>query len=337
MGEPLSPDRVFDFPVDEPEPHPTYDFFAPGLLLGYAGNPNNNNGWLEADDYLLGELEAMVDEPMVIPAIKEVAEPVAEAEEEQDLAVLFGDDDFEDDASDGFDEEEVWEVNEEWLMSPTTPPLVLAVPPPSVYEAVGPSTAAADGPSFPHSASGLPVPPSVIEDLSTRLGYLEYGHGQLVQMVIQVIASQMVHAVDRWEQVGAQVEQGGWKLRRIIPRLEMRNGEDFSYVRCALPLTYQLMAVKKTSFPELESSVALTPRHTDFCADEKAKRLEIPVEWMLGRQCDGVRAGDVKGTIASGGGGDIRKKGALFGVLMVVSKRLVALDFGSDGVLAVPH
>ncbi|GKG00776.1 hypothetical protein Tco_0302466, partial [Tanacetum coccineum] len=46
-----------------------------------------------------------VDEPMVVPAIEEVAEPVAEAEEEQviapvvdmeeDLAALFGDDDFE--------------------------------------------------------------------------------------------------------------------------------------------------------------------------------------------------------------------------------------------------
>ncbi|GJZ30908.1 hypothetical protein Tco_0575955 [Tanacetum coccineum] len=108
MGEPLSPDRVFDFPVDELEPYLAYDFLAPRSLPGYA---------------------AMVDEPMVVPAIEEVAEPVAEAEEEQviapevdmeeeqmdalvvdieeDLAVLFSDDDFEDDASDGFDEEEV--------------------------------------------------------------------------------------------------------------------------------------------------------------------------------------------------------------------------------------
>ncbi|GJW38324.1 hypothetical protein Tco_0064169 [Tanacetum coccineum] len=216
MGEPLSPNRVFDLPVDEPEPHPAYDFFAPEPLPGYVGNPNNNNGWLEADDYLLGELEAMVDEPMVVPAIEEVVEPVAEVEVEQviapivdmeeDLADLFGDDDFEDDASDGFDEEEVWEVNKEWLMAPTIPPLMLAVPPPSVYE-----------------------------DLSTRLCNLEYGHGQLVQKVIQVsdaevaagvtireigprvfaveghvqvIASQMVHDVDRWEQAGAQVKQG---------------------------------------------------------------------------------------------------------------------------------
>ncbi|GJY00801.1 hypothetical protein Tco_0358953 [Tanacetum coccineum] len=257
MGEPLSPDRVFDFLEDELEPHSAYDFFAPAPLPGYAGNLNNNNGWLEADDYLLGELEAMVDEQMVIPAIEEVVEPVAEAKEEQviapavdieegqmdvpvmdmedDLAALFGDDDFEDDASDGFGEEEVWEVNEDWLMAPTTPPPMLALPVPSVYEVGGPSFAVAEGPSFPHLASGLPVPPFVIEDLSTRLGNLEYGHRQLVQRVnqvsdakvaagvtigelgprvyaiegqVQVIVSQMAHAVDRWEQVGAQVEQG---------------------------------------------------------------------------------------------------------------------------------
>ncbi|GKE34353.1 hypothetical protein Tco_1453675 [Tanacetum coccineum] len=63
---------------------------------------------------------------------------------------------------------------------------MLVVPSPSVYEVGGPSTVAAEGPSFPHSASGLPVPPVMIEDLSIRLGNLEYGHGQLVQRVIQV-------------------------------------------------------------------------------------------------------------------------------------------------------
>ncbi|GJS04542.1 hypothetical protein Tco_0321050 [Tanacetum coccineum] len=160
-------------------------------------------GSLEADDYLLGELEEMVDEQMVVPVIEEVAEPVAEAEEEQviapvvdiaegqmnapvmdmeeDLAALFGDDDFEDDASDGFGEEEVWEVNEDWLMAPTTPPPMLAMPPLSVYEVGGPSTTVSEGPSFPHPTPGLPVPPFMIEDLSIRLGNLEYGHGQLVQ------------------------------------------------------------------------------------------------------------------------------------------------------------
>ncbi|GKE11289.1 hypothetical protein Tco_1414840, partial [Tanacetum coccineum] len=119
MGEPLSPDRVFDFPIDEPEPHPAYNFFAPGPLPSYAGNPNNNNGWIEADVPLLEELGEMgepqgaeVDEPMIAPAIEEVAEPMVEAEEqtaasvidmEEDLAARFG----EDDDSKGFDEEEV--------------------------------------------------------------------------------------------------------------------------------------------------------------------------------------------------------------------------------------
>ncbi|GKD20728.1 hypothetical protein Tco_1222431, partial [Tanacetum coccineum] len=114
MGEPLSPDRVFDFPVDEPEPHPAYDFFAPGPLPRYAGDPNNNDGWIDGDNYLLGELEAMADEPIVGPMVDEDVEPVADAEVEQviapvvdmdeDIAMLFGDDDFEDDASKGFDE-----------------------------------------------------------------------------------------------------------------------------------------------------------------------------------------------------------------------------------------
>ncbi|GJW16905.1 hypothetical protein Tco_0024341 [Tanacetum coccineum] len=135
MGEPLSLDHVFDFPVDELELHPSYDFFAPAPLPGYAGNRDNHNGWLEADDYLLGELEEIVDKQMVVPAIEEVAELVAEAEEEhviapvadiaegqmdaplmdmeEDLSALFGNDDFEDDAFVGFGEEEVWEVNED--------------------------------------------------------------------------------------------------------------------------------------------------------------------------------------------------------------------------------
>ncbi|GJV31008.1 hypothetical protein Tco_1391408 [Tanacetum coccineum] len=244
MGEPLSPDRVFDFPVDEPEPHPAYDFFAPGPLPGYAGNPNNNNGWIEADMPLLGELGVVADEPMVGPIVNEIVERIVEVEEhiialvigmDEDIDMLFGDDDFQDDNFEGFDEEEVWEVNEEWLMAPVTPPSMPAVPPLSVYEIGRPSTAAAEGQSFPFPAPRLPVPPSVIEDLSTCLGNLEYGHGHLVKKVIhvsdaevetsisigeigprvfavegqvQVMASQMVHATNRFEQICAQVEQG---------------------------------------------------------------------------------------------------------------------------------
>ncbi|GJW32987.1 hypothetical protein Tco_0053019 [Tanacetum coccineum] len=111
---------------------------------------------------------------------------------------------------------------------------MLAVPLPSVYEVGGPSTTAAEGQSFPLPAPGLPIPPLVIEDLSTRLGNLEYGHGQLVKKVtqmsdaevpagvtigeiglrvftikghVQVMASQMVHVADRFEQIATPVEQ----------------------------------------------------------------------------------------------------------------------------------
>ncbi|GJR99363.1 hypothetical protein Tco_0315872 [Tanacetum coccineum] len=56
MDVPPSPDRVFDFPVDEP--HPAYNFFAPGSLPDYAGNPNNTNEWIEAYVPLLGEAVA---------------------------------------------------------------------------------------------------------------------------------------------------------------------------------------------------------------------------------------------------------------------------------------
>nr|GFA18743.1 hypothetical protein [Tanacetum cinerariifolium] len=93
---------------------PAYDFFAPRPVTGYAGNPNNNNGWIEADVSLLRELGAV------------------------DIAMLFGDDDFRDDDFEGFkDEEEVWKVNKEWLMAPVTPPPMLVVSPPSTYEVRG--------------------------------------------------------------------------------------------------------------------------------------------------------------------------------------------------------
>ncbi|GKA34268.1 hypothetical protein Tco_0720697 [Tanacetum coccineum] len=164
MGEPLSPNHVFDFPIDEPEPHPAYDFFAPGPLPGYASNPNNNNnGWVEADVPLLGELEVVADEPMVGTIVDEMDEPIVEMEEqmiasvidaEEDIAMLFGDD-FSDDDSEGVEEE-------------------------------------------------LPVPPSVIEDLSTCLGNLEYGHGQLVKKVIQVSDAEVAAGISIGE-IGPRV------------------------------------------------------------------------------------------------------------------------------------
>nr|GEY39471.1 hypothetical protein [Tanacetum cinerariifolium] len=107
---------------------------------------------------------------MVIPAIEELAEPVAEAEEEE-------------------------EVNDEWLMAPVTPHLMLAGQPPNVYEVGGPSIVVADGPYFPHLVSGLSVSPFMFGDLSTRLGNLEYGQGQLVHRVNQVSKAEVAAGV----------------------------------------------------------------------------------------------------------------------------------------------
>ncbi|GKC72549.1 hypothetical protein Tco_1118432 [Tanacetum coccineum] len=163
--------------MDEPEPHPAYGFFAPEPL---PGEP----------------LGAEVDEPMVVPMIDELAGPIVEVEEqmvapvmdmEEDLAVLFGDDDFIDDSpNDDEDDEEVWEVNEKWLMAPVTPPPMPVMPPSSTYEVGGPSTATAEGHSLTLLAPEVPVPLSMIEDLCTRMGNLEYSHGQIVKKVITV-------------------------------------------------------------------------------------------------------------------------------------------------------
>nr|GEU94537.1 hypothetical protein [Tanacetum cinerariifolium] len=200
MGEPLSSDRVFDFPVDEPKSHPAYDFFGPRLLPG---------AWI------------MTDEPMVGTLVDEIAELIVEAEEQvialmvdmdEDIAMLFGNDDFKDDDSKGFD----GEVNEKWLMAFVTPPPMQAMPSPSVYEVEGTSTTVAEGQSFFLPTPGLHIPPSVIEDLTTRLGNLDIWYfigenlprGFAFEGQVQMMASYMVHAAERFQHIGTQVEHG---------------------------------------------------------------------------------------------------------------------------------
>ncbi|GKA18565.1 hypothetical protein Tco_0698480 [Tanacetum coccineum] len=195
--------------MDEPEPQHAYDFFTPGPLPGYAGNPNNMNGWIEADVPLLRELGeplgAEADEPMINPVIDELAEPIVEVEEqmvapvmdmEEDLAMLFGDDDFSDDGlDDDEDDEEVWKMDEEWLMAPVTPPPMPVMPPLSTYKVGGSSTATVEGHSLTLLAPGVLVPPSVIKDLCTRMGNLEYGHGLLVKKVITVSDAEVADSI----------------------------------------------------------------------------------------------------------------------------------------------
>nr|GEU50841.1 hypothetical protein [Tanacetum cinerariifolium] len=175
---------------------------------------------------------------------------------EEDLVALFGedddfeDDDFSDDDSEGVEEEEVWEVNEEWLKAPVTPPSVLAVQPPSVYEVGGPSTVAAEGPSFPLPAPGLYVPSTVIEDLSTRLGNLEYGHGQLVKKVIQVSDDEVAVGVFI-EGIGPRVfaieGQRDAQIQQLQTMVSETSSCESTLMQCILGLDRRLAELEKRS------------------------------------------------------------------------------------------
>nr|GEX53753.1 hypothetical protein [Tanacetum cinerariifolium] len=164
---------------NDPEEEPFMDQ-APADIDGFAPHwfgehfPNINNGWIEWDVLLGGE----VDEPMVDPDVNEE---------------VMDDD---------------WDVEVEWLMALVMPPRV-TVTVSSTYEVGGPSTAAIEGPSFPLSAPGLSLPPTVIEDLGTRLGNLEYRHRVLTRKVedVHVVETQTVQVVSRLEEIETRVQQ----------------------------------------------------------------------------------------------------------------------------------
>nr|GEV24158.1 hypothetical protein [Tanacetum cinerariifolium] len=168
---------------------------------------------IEADVPLLGELGeigeslgAKVNESMVDPVIDEIVEPIVEVEEqmvapamdmEGDLSMLFGDDNDSgyDDSEGPEDDKEVWDVNEEWLIALITPHMMPVMPPLSTYEVKGPSTVAAKIHSLTLLAPRVLVPLSMIKDLCTRMGNLEYGHGLLVKKVITVSDAEVVDII----------------------------------------------------------------------------------------------------------------------------------------------
>nr|GEZ03319.1 hypothetical protein [Tanacetum cinerariifolium] len=126
-------------------------------------------------------------------------------------------------------------VNEEWLMAPVTPPLMLAVPPPSIYEVGCPSIAVVERQSFLLPAPGLLIPPSVIEDLSTHLGQ------------VQVMPSQMVHAMDRFEQISTQAAMQQRDLQIQQPQtmvLEMSSRES-TLMPCILGIDRRLAELER--------------------------------------------------------------------------------------------
>ncbi|GJZ03490.1 hypothetical protein Tco_0536765 [Tanacetum coccineum] len=137
--------------------------------------------WIEADVPLLGELG-------------EMGEPLGT---EEDLAMLFRvEDDPSDDEFKGPEgDEEVWEMDDEWLMAPVTPPPMAVMSPPSTYDVRGSSTTAAEGHSLTLLAPRVFVPPLVIEDLCNRMGNLEHGHGLLVKKVITVSDAEVAYNI----------------------------------------------------------------------------------------------------------------------------------------------
>nr|GEW21355.1 hypothetical protein [Tanacetum cinerariifolium] len=153
---------------------------------------NINNGWIEWDVPLGGE----VDEPMVDPEVNEE---------------VMDDDDL--------------DVEVEWLMDPVTPPRATMTVS-STYEVGGPSTAAIEGPSFPLPAPGLPVPPTVIEDLGTRLGNLDYRHGVLTRKMKEVSDAVVADSIaigeihPRVATVGEQVQVVEAQTVQVVSRLE---------------------------------------------------------------------------------------------------------------------
>nr|GEZ21721.1 hypothetical protein [Tanacetum cinerariifolium] len=190
---------------------------------------NINNGWIEWDVPLGGEMdEQMVDQ--------EVNEEVMD--------------------DDNLD------VEDEWLMAPVTPPRATMTAP-STYEVGGPSTAPTEEPSFPLLVLGLPVPPIVIEDLSTRVGNLKYKHGVVRRKMeevcdavvadsiaigeihprvavvgehVQVVEAQMAQVVNRLEEIETRVQQVENRVARwwcrvmIVAELESLMGIVMPYM-----------------------------------------------------------------------------------------------------------
>ncbi|GJS42290.1 hypothetical protein Tco_0567333 [Tanacetum coccineum] len=151
------------------------------------------------------------------------------------------------------------------------------MPPPSSYEVGGSSTATAEGHSLTLLTPEVPVPPSVIEDLCTRIGNLEYGHGQLVKKGItvsdaevadsiairdissrvstvegqmQVMASQIVQVASGLEQFGAHVEQAvvhhrDLQIQHLQTLVAEMSSRESTLMQCILGLDRRLANVDR--------------------------------------------------------------------------------------------
>ncbi|GJT48762.1 hypothetical protein Tco_0974919 [Tanacetum coccineum] len=117
----------------------------------------------------------------------------------------------------------------------------------------------------------------VIEDLVTRIGNMEYGHGQLVKKMIQVsdvevaagvtfeeiglsvfaiegqvqvMASQMVHSADRFKQIGAQalqaaVQQRDTQIQQLQTTVSEMSSHESTLMQCILGMDRRLADLEK--------------------------------------------------------------------------------------------
>nr|GFA01431.1 hypothetical protein [Tanacetum cinerariifolium] len=118
-----------------------------------------------------------------------------------------------------------WDDEVEWLMAPVTPPRATMTVS-STYEIGGSSTAVVERPSSPLPAPRRSVPHTVIENLSTRLGHLEYRHGVLTRKMKEVSYAEVADNIaigeiyPRVATVREQVQVMESQTRQIVSRLK---------------------------------------------------------------------------------------------------------------------
>nr|GEX28602.1 hypothetical protein [Tanacetum cinerariifolium] len=155
MDAPLSPDHAFDFFSVEP---------VPGLVEA----PNNQNGWIEWDVQLGGEIDEPIENPRFDGEVK--------------LDEFMNDD------------EDVLDEDEEWLMAPVTPPRA-TVTVSSTYEVRGPSTDTSVAYTLSTMASGVATQPQMIDDLYVRMSNLEYRYEELVKNMVKVSDAKVADSI----------------------------------------------------------------------------------------------------------------------------------------------
>nr|GFC58323.1 hypothetical protein [Tanacetum cinerariifolium] len=197
----LSPDHVFDFFVAEPVP-------------GLAKAPNNQNGWIEWDVPLGGEM----DEPMENPGF----------DKEEEL------DEFMD------DDKDVLDKDEEWLMASMTPPRA-TVTVSRAYEVGGPSTATSVGHTLTTMASVVATQPQMIDNLCVRLSNLEYRHGELVKKMVKVSDAKAVPVVSRLEEIETRVQHVESRVDTYLSGQMAVPGQDV-----IVRLSYQVQTLQTT-------------------------------------------------------------------------------------------